>query len=73
MSGRCRELIAPDEPTVLPKPFLDAIVMEGLQSDGCLANPASANESDRSQVLCQADNLLDQLVTSKKDPGRRGR
>jgi len=73
MGRRRWELIASDEPTVLAKPLLDAIVMEDLQSDGSLADSASTDESNRSQVLRQADDLLDQLVPSKEDPGRRGR
>jgi len=73
MDRRRWELIASDEPTILAKPLLDAIVMEDFQSDGCLANPASTDESNRNQVVCQIDDLLDQLVTPKEDPGRRGR
>jgi len=72
--NRCRwELIAPDEPAILAEPLLDAVVMEDLQGNGRLANPANTKESNRNQPLRYIDNLLDQLITSKKDSGRRGR
>ena len=40
MSARGGELIAADEPTVVSKPFLDAIVVEDSQSDGRFPNPS---------------------------------
>jgi hypothetical protein len=73
MRERCRELVTSDEPTILPEPLLDAIVVEDGQSDGRLANPASTNQSDRSEIFHQGDDLLDQIVTSEagyRCPGR---
>jgi len=50
------------------KPLLDAIVMKDGQGNRSLANPAIANESDWSGVLCETKCLLDQVVASKKEP-----
>jgi len=66
------ELIATDEPTVITKPLLDLIVMEDSQGDGGLANSASTDESNWSEVPGEIDYLLDQLVASKENPRRRG-
>ena len=68
MGVRGGELIAADEPTVFAKPLPDAVVMEDGQSDGCFANSASTDESDRSEDFCQTDDLLDQLTTSEMGP-----
>ena len=68
MSERGGEFVATDKPTVMAKPFLDAIVVEDSQSDGGLANSASTDESDGREVFCEADDLLDQLVASKEGP-----
>jgi len=43
MSGRREKLITTDKPAVLAEPLLDAIVVEGGQNSGCLANPTSTN------------------------------
>ena len=66
-----RELVASNKPTVLAKPLLDAMMMENSQCDGCLADSASTNKSDRSQILGETDDLFDQLVTSETSPWRR--
>jgi hypothetical protein len=68
MRERGWELVAADEPTVVAKPLFDPIVVEDGQGDGSLANSAGTNESDRSELLCKAENFLDQLVTSKEGP-----
>jgi len=68
-----RELITSDKPAVLAKPLFDAMVMKNSQSDGCLADPASTDESDWSQVFGKTGDPLDQFVTSKTGPRRRGR
>jgi len=68
MGARGREFVATNESTVVAKPPLDPIIVESDQGDGCLANPASANESDRSKVLNQSNYLFDQLVASKEGP-----
>jgi len=46
-SERGRGLVTADGPTVGAKPLFDTIVVEDGRSDGCLANPASANQNDR--------------------------
>jgi len=46
MVERRRELVTSDEPTILTEPLPDVIVIEDRQSDGCLADPASTDESD---------------------------
>ena len=65
MSTRGGELVATDEPAVISKPLLDSIVMEDGQSDGCFPNPPWTDESDWSEIFCEANDLLDQVVTSK--------
>jgi len=62
------ELVATDEPAIIPKPLLDAVVVEDGQSDGGLANPAGTDEGERSEVFCQINDFLDQLVASKEGP-----
>jgi len=56
------------------KPLLDPIVVEDGHGDGRLADSASTDEGDWSEVLSQIDHLLDQLVTSEEGPRwqRRG-
>ena len=68
MRERGGEPVATDEPTVIAKTLLDAIVVEDNQGDARLANSASTDESDRSKVFCQTDDLLDQLTTSEMGP-----
>ena len=72
MGERGGELVATDEPTVSAEPLPDAIVVEDSQGDGGLPASASTDESERREVLCTADYLLDQLVASKEDPRWRG-
>ena len=72
MSAGCGELVATDEPTVGSKPFLDAIVVEDGESDGCFPNPPCTDESDWSQMFREGDDLLDQILASETGP-RRGR
>ena len=67
------ELVATDEPTVVSKPFLDAIVVKDSQGDGCFPNPPCTDESDRCEVFSEANDLVDQLVTSKTGPWWWGR
>jgi len=61
-------LVTTNESTIVTKPLLDAVVVQDSQGDGCLADPAGTNESDRSKVLCETDDLLNQPVTSKEGP-----
>jgi hypothetical protein len=70
MSERGGEFVATDEPTVMAKPLLDAIVVEDGQSDGGLSNSAGTDESDGREVFCETNDLLDQLVASKDGPRR---
>ena len=58
MSTRGGKFVAADESTVVAKPFLDPIVVEDSQSDGCLANPTGTNESYGCEVLSQTNDLL---------------
>jgi len=58
-------LVTTDEATVVAKPLLDPIVVEDGQGDGCLADSASTDEGDWSEVLSEIDYLLDQLVAPK--------
>ena len=59
MSTRGGELIAADEPAVVSKPFLDAIVVENGQSDGRFPDTSYADESDWGEVFGEANNTLD--------------
>ena len=68
MGERGRELVAADEPAINPEPLLNATVVEESESDGRLADSASTDESEWSEVFCQADELLDQLVSPKEVP-----
>ena len=67
------ELVATNEPTVVSKPFLYAIVVEDSQSDGGFPNPPCTDEGNRGEVSCEADDLLDQLVAPEAGPWRRRR
>ena len=73
MCGRGGELVATNKPTVVSKPFLDAIVMQDSQSDGRFPDPPCADESDWSEVFREANDLRDQLVASNTGPWRWGR
>ena len=73
MSVRGGELVAADEPTVGSEPCLDVIVVENGQSDGCFSDPSWTDESDRGNVFCETDDLLDQLVAPETGPRRLGR
>ena len=68
MSEGGGELVATDEPTMVAKPLLDAIVVEDGQSDGSLADSTGTNEGDWSKLFCKADNFLDQRVASEEGP-----
>ena len=66
------ELVTTYESTVVTEPLLDAVVVENIQSDGRLADPAGTNESNWGQVSRETDDLLDQFVASKEIPRWRG-
>jgi len=72
MSAGGGELVAADETTVASEPFLDAIVVEDGQSDGCFPNSTRADESDWCEMFRKINDLLDQVLASETDP-RRGR
>ena len=59
MSGGCAELVTTDEPTVVAKPFLDAVVVEDSQRDGRLANSPGTDESSWSEGFYETNDLLD--------------
>ena len=73
MSDGGWELVASDESTILAEPLLDAMVMENGQGDRRLADSASTDEGDRSQVFGETDDPLDQFVASETGPRRRWR
>jgi len=73
MSARGGELVATDEPTVGSEPFLDAIVVEDGESDRRFPNPPCTDESDWSEIFCEANDLLDQVLPPETGPRRRGR
>ena len=55
----------------MTKPLLDPVVVENGQCDGGLADPASTNQGDWDEVLCEIDYPLDQLIASKEGSWRR--
>ena len=59
MSGGGGEPVATDEPTVVAKPFLDAVVVEDSQRNGRLANSAGTDESSRGEGFYETNGLLD--------------
>ena len=67
------ELVATDKPAVVPELFLDTIVVEDSQGDGCFPDSPRTNESDRCEGFSEINDLLDQLVTSKTGPRWWGR
>ena len=73
MDTRSRELIATNEPAVIAKPVLDAIMVEDSEGNGCLPNAPCADESDGFEVFSESDDLFDQFVASKTSPGCGGR
>ena len=68
MSERGGELVTADKSTIFAEPSFDAIVVEDSQSGRCFTNPASTDQSDWREALCESDNLLDQLAAPKEDP-----
>ena len=70
MGARGRELVTADKPTVISKLFLDAIVVEDGESDGCFPNSPCADESDWSEIFCEADDLFNQILASETSPRR---
>ena len=67
------ELIATDETTIIAKPFLDAIMVEDLQSDRRFPDPPRTDESDWSEGFCKTNDLVDKLVAPETGPRWRGR
>ena len=67
------ELVATDEPTVVPKLCRDAIVVEDRQGDGRFPNSPGTDESDRCEVFSETNDLVDQFVASETGPRRWGR
>ena len=65
MGRRCWELIAADEPTVVAKPFLDAIVVGDGQSNRRLPDPTRTDKSDGYGPIDEARNLFNQLFMPK--------
>ena len=59
MSTGGRELVATDEPEVVSEALLDSIVVENGQSDRSFPDSTSADESDWTKVLSEANDLLD--------------
>ena len=50
MNTRHRELVATDEPTVIAKPSLDAIVVQDRGSYGGFPDPSRADESGAFEI-----------------------
>ena len=58
MGERRRKPVTADKSAVIPKPFLDAIVMENGQRDGRFSDPSGTYESDWFEVFSKTDDLL---------------
>jgi len=68
MSARGGELVATDESTVVTELLFDPAVVEDGQNGGCLVNSTSTNQGDRSEVVCEPNDPLDQLAASEAGP-----
>ena len=73
MVARGGELVTANEPAVISKPLLDAIVMEDGKGDGCLPDPSWADEGEWGEVLGEVGDLLNQIIASKTGPRTWGR
>ena len=73
MSAGGGKLVATDKPTIGSEPFLDAIVVEGSQSDGRFADPPCTDQSDGSEMFREINELLDQILASETGPRWRWR
>ena len=68
VSERGGELVAADEPAVVAKPSLGAIVVEDAHRNARLSDSAGTDEGNWSEEFCETDHLLNQLITSEEDP-----
>ena len=68
MGTRSRELVATDEPTVIAKPGLYAIVVENSQGDRRFTDATCTDESDWRQIYGETDDLLDQPFAPETSP-----
>ena len=73
MDRRGGELVAADEPAVVSEPLPDSVVVEDGQSDGSFPDSLCTDEGDRSEILCETDDALDQIVAPETGPRRWGR
>ena len=71
MSTRGWELVAADEPAVMPEPLLDSVVVENGEGDRGFPDPTNADESNWTKILGEMDYLLDQFIPSEEGPWRR--
>ena len=62
MRFQSRELVATDEPAIITKPVLDAVVMKNGESDGCFPDPSCANEGYGFEVFGETNKLFNELV-----------
>ena len=69
MGTRSRELVTSDEPAVIPKPNLYAIVVEDGQGDRGFPDATCTDESGWGEVLSETDDLIDKLFTPETGPG----
>ena len=51
---------------MVTKPLFDAIVVEGGQSDVCLANPTSINQGDGPKIVYETNDSLSKFVASEE-------
>ena len=73
MRERSWKLVAADEPAVIAKPLLDAVVVEESKSDRRLSDPPCTDEGDGCEVFGKTNDLLDQLIASETGPRWRWR
>ena len=67
-----RELVASNKPTIVAETSLDAVVVEGCKSNGCLTGPSWTDQSNWGEVFSETNDLLNQVVASTAGPWRRG-
>jgi hypothetical protein len=73
MRARSWELVTTNEPAVIAKSLLDAIVVEDGESDRRLPDPSCTDESDGYEGSGETNDLLDQLIAPETGSRRRGR
>ena len=71
IGARSWELVATNKPSVVTEPFYDTVMVEDGQCDRGLPDSTWADESNRSKMFSEANDLLDDFFTPEKGLGWR--